>query len=68
METVGTTARGRGRPRQGDGTLRRIKFQVCLSKGERDQLQAEAEAHGYDYAAEWIRAVAIPRRNANGAA
>jgi len=68
METAGTTARGRGRPRGDDGTLRRIKFQVCLTEGERDQLQAEAEAHGYAYAAEYIRAVAIPRRNATGVA
>ncbi len=61
METMGTTARGRGRPRQGDGTLRRIKFQVCLTEGERDLLQKEAQAHGYDYAAEYIRALALPR-------
>jgi len=61
METVGTTARGRGRPRGDDGTLRRIKFQVCLTEGERDLLQKEAQAHGYDYAAEYIRALALPR-------
>ncbi len=64
METRTGQGRGPGRPRADDGGLRNVRLQVCLTVVERDLLRKEANAHGYDYAAEYIRALAIPRESA----
>ena len=64
METRTGRGRGPGRPRADDGALRSVRLQVCLTVIERDLLQKEAQAHRYDYAAEYIRALTIPRVSA----